>query len=311
MPVVLVAAFLHLSIIALAAAPDTGLGLNAKHRAPAVPQSANDQGPTMSLPPGSQLCPASGVGAACDTSVPATASPGQSSLPDGLTQCPADPAKPELSSPAACDDTTLPFPASPAAGSTEPTQAPVLPSVPQPSLGATGAPESTGLTLFADRSSPRAGESVLLTATATATVTGTASAIEIFDKTTSTLAGICMQSSRCRVGYSANSGVHSFVAFITLNFLFCLIFMQSASTLPLDMAKHGLSPAAFGAILALNGLLIVFVQPFLSPIFARGNRSLTIAGGTLLAAIGFGMNAAASTPFLYSIAVVVSFLAWV
>ena len=215
MPVVLVAAFLHLSIIALAAAPATGLGLNSKHRAPAVPQSANDQGPTMSLPPGSQLCPASGVGAACDTSVPATASPGQSSLPDGLTQCPADPAKPELSSPAACDDTTLPFPASPAAGSTEPTQAPVLPSVPQPSLGATGAPESTGLTLFADRSSPRAGESVLLTATATATVTGTASAIEIFDKTTSTLAGICMQSSRCRVGYSANSGVHSFVAFIT------------------------------------------------------------------------------------------------
>src|SRR5207245_10204303 len=147
--------------------------------------------------------------------VPASASPGHASLPDGLTQFPADPAKPELSSPAASDDTTLPFPASPAAGSTERTQAPVLPSVPQPSLGATGAPESTGLTLFADRSSPRAGESVLLTATATATVTGTASAIEIFDKTTSTLAGICMQSSRCRVGYSANSGVHSFVAFIT------------------------------------------------------------------------------------------------
>ena len=96
-----------------------------------------------------------------------------------------------------------------------------------------------------------------------------------------------------------------FVAFITLNFLFCLIFMQSASALPIDMAKHGLSPAAFGAILALNGLLIVFVQPFLSPVLARGNRSLTIAGGTLLAAIGFGMNAAARAPLLYSIAVVV------
>ncbi|HEX9099609.1 MAG TPA: glycoside hydrolase domain-containing protein [Candidatus Dormibacteraeota bacterium] len=54
-----------------------------------------------------------------------------------------------------------------------------------------------------------------LVATASATVTGTASAIEIFDRTTGTLAGACMQSSRCRVGYSAGAGVHSFTAFIT------------------------------------------------------------------------------------------------
>jgi hypothetical protein len=88
-----------------------------------------------------------------------------------------------------------------------------MPSVPQPSLGAAVAQRGT-ITLAADRSTPRAGESVILAATASATVTGTASAIEIFDQTTGTLAGACMQSSRCRVGYSATAGVHSFTAFV-------------------------------------------------------------------------------------------------
>jgi hypothetical protein len=89
-----------------------------------------------------------------------------------------------------------------------------MPSVPQSSLGAAGAQRGT-ITLAADHSAPRAGESVILVATASATVTGTPSAIEIFDQTTGTLAGACMESSRCRVGYSAAAGVHSFAAFIT------------------------------------------------------------------------------------------------
>src|SRR4029077_6538515 len=89
-----------------------------------------------------------------------------------------------------------------------------MPSVPQPSLGAPPAQREM-ISLSADRLAPRAGESVILVATASATVTGTASAIEIFDQTTGPLAGACMQSSRCTVGYSAAAGVHSFNAFIT------------------------------------------------------------------------------------------------
>jgi hypothetical protein len=89
-----------------------------------------------------------------------------------------------------------------------------MPSVPQSSLGASTAQRGT-ITLAADRSAARAGESVILVATASATVTGTASAIELFDQTTGTLAGACMQSSRCQVGYSAAAGIHSFTAFIT------------------------------------------------------------------------------------------------
>ena len=109
----------------------------------------------------------------------------------------------------------LPSPTSPAQATAAPSRSsPVQPSVPQTSLG-TAAAQSNNLVLSADRSSLRSGESVLLRATATTSVTGTPTAIEIFDQTTGTLAGACMQSSRCMVGYSAPAGVHSFSAFIT------------------------------------------------------------------------------------------------
>ena len=135
-------------------------------------------------------------------------------MPDGLTLCPSDPAKAALSSPAACDDVTLALVAPPAPASRSlVAPSPVMPSVPQASLG-TAVAQAGSLSLSADHASPRSGETAILTATANATVTGTPAAIEIFDRTTGTLAGACMQSSRCIVGYSATSGVHSFSAFI-------------------------------------------------------------------------------------------------
>jgi hypothetical protein len=59
------------------------------------------------------------------------------------------------------------------------------------------------------------GQSAVLTATASLTMTGTRSAIEIFDETTGTLAGACMQASQCMVAYAATSGVHTFAAYVT------------------------------------------------------------------------------------------------
>jgi len=59
------------------------------------------------------------------------------------------------------------------------------------------------------------GQRAVLTATASLTMSGTRSAIEIFDQTTETLAGACMQASQCLVAYAANSGVHTFAAYVT------------------------------------------------------------------------------------------------
>ena len=89
-----------------------------------------------------------------------------------------------------------------------------MPSVPVASLG-TAVAQGSNLSLTADRSLRRSGDPVLLTALASASVTGTANAIEIFDSTTGTLAGACMQASRCLVDYTAAAGVHSFAAYIT------------------------------------------------------------------------------------------------
>jgi hypothetical protein len=210
LPLVVVTLMLNLSVIALAA-PTTGPGLTAS---PSTPP--NDQRPSLGLPANAKLCPASGLGAACDAvSTAVNPTPGRPSLPDGLTQCPADPAKPVLSSPAACDDITLSSPAPPAPAPVQPsTGKPVIPSVPQSSL-APGGSQSGAIALASNHALAGSGEAVVLTATARSSVTGTNSAIEIFDSTTGTMVGACMRSSRCQVAYKASVGAYSFTAFVT------------------------------------------------------------------------------------------------
>ncbi len=96
-----------------------------------------------------------------------------------------------------------------------------------------------------------------------------------------------------------------FLLFLGLSFLFALVFMQNSSTFPLDMAAHGIGAATYGVILALNGVLIVFVQPFLAPILSRRNRSHTIAFFSVLVGLGFGLNALVRTAPLYALGVIV------
>jgi MFS family permease len=73
--------------------------------------------------------------------------------------------------------------------------------------------------------------------------------------------------------------------------LIAAIFMQHTSTLPLDMAAHGLPSVAIGLVLAVNGGLIVLVQPFLGPWLSSRNPSYAIALGSTLVGLGFGLNA--------------------
>lgn len=97
----------------------------------------------------------------------------------------------------------------------------------------------------------------------------------------------------------------TFMLFLGLNFLFALVFMQHTLALPLDMTAHGVSRPAFGAAIALNGAVIVLVQPFLGPALARRNPSRTLAAGATLVALGFGLNALARTAPVYAAGVVI------
>lgn len=96
-----------------------------------------------------------------------------------------------------------------------------------------------------------------------------------------------------------------FALFILLSVLVLLIFMQHAAALPIDITSHGVSNAALGAVLAINGIVIVFVQPFVMPWLTRRNRSYVLAAGSALVGLGFGMNAFAARALHYSLASVV------
>jgi MFS family permease len=96
-----------------------------------------------------------------------------------------------------------------------------------------------------------------------------------------------------------------FVILLALTFLFGLVFMQNATTFPVDMTRHGCSRAVFGRVLALNGVLIVLLQPFLGPVLTRRNRSRTLAAGVALGGVGFGLNAIAHTVPVYALGVAI------
>jgi MFS family permease len=97
----------------------------------------------------------------------------------------------------------------------------------------------------------------------------------------------------------------TFVAFLVLHLVVWLVFMQNNTAMALDMTAHGVSKAAFGLVLGLNGLVIVLIQPLLGPFLTRHDRSRTLATGALLVGLGFGMNAIASSAPVYALGVLV------
>lgn len=96
-----------------------------------------------------------------------------------------------------------------------------------------------------------------------------------------------------------------FLAFWILVAATASVFLQCMVTLPLAMKGDGLSPAAYGRALAINGILIVLVQPWASPLLTRLRRSAVLAGGTTLIGLGFGLTAFAHSPLAYSLTVLI------
>jgi MFS family permease len=80
----------------------------------------------------------------------------------------------------------------------------------------------------------------------------------------------------------------SFLAFASVTLLLSALFHQVTSTLLIDMEQHGLPPRTCGLLLALNGVLIVFLQPFAGRRIARMQRAPAMVVSSLL--IGFGLG---------------------
>lgn len=95
------------------------------------------------------------------------------------------------------------------------------------------------------------------------------------------------------------------LAFSGLTFLGALVYMQGVVTLPLDMSRHGLSPADYGLAIASNAILIVFITIQTSRIVGKWPRFYAVSLSALLLGIGFGLNAFAVTLPFYIVAILV------
>jgi MFS family permease len=96
-----------------------------------------------------------------------------------------------------------------------------------------------------------------------------------------------------------------FLVFIGLNLFAVMVMFQHQSTLPIAMTADGLSPATYGWVLAVNGVLIVLGQLFVPRLIAGLHRSRVLALATFVVGIGFGLVAFAHSAGLYALTVVI------
>ena len=94
------------------------------------------------------------------------------------------------------------------------------------------------------------------------------------------------------------------VGFTLVTFTVGVAFMQSYTTLPLAMRAQGISPAAYGAVVGLNGVLVVLLSLPVARWMETNGRPPLLAAAVALIAAGLGLNAVAETPWGYAAGVV-------
>jgi len=96
-----------------------------------------------------------------------------------------------------------------------------------------------------------------------------------------------------------------FMAFVGVNLLTSLIFMQHLSSLPLSMSRDGLPASTYGTVIALNGVLIVAGQLFVPRLLRGRSHASSLAVAAVVFGVGFGLTAFADTAVLYAVTVLV------
>ncbi|MFI5694318.1 MDR family MFS transporter [Kribbella sp. NPDC051586] len=96
-----------------------------------------------------------------------------------------------------------------------------------------------------------------------------------------------------------------FLLMILIQIGYATIYMQGYSTLPLAMSDDGLSSRTYGLVIALNGVVIVLVQPFLGKWYVKLDRPKLLAASMLVVGLGFGVGAVVHSWWGYALSVVV------
>jgi predicted MFS family arabinose efflux permease len=106
-------------------------------------------------------------------------------------------------------------------------------------------------------------------------------------------------------GLRAVFGDRVFLPFVGVNLMIAFVFLQHSSTLPIAMSRDGLSPATFGWVIALNGVLIVGGQLFVPRLINGRAQSRVLALAGVIIGIGFGLTAFADAAPLYALTVLI------
>lgn len=96
-----------------------------------------------------------------------------------------------------------------------------------------------------------------------------------------------------------------FLIFVIAQLLVMLVGSQGNSTLPLDLRDHGIAPATYGWLLAINGVMIVLFQPTAVRWVQRFDRGHVLGLAALLQGVGFGLTALGHSTAWYAFTVVV------
>lgn len=96
-----------------------------------------------------------------------------------------------------------------------------------------------------------------------------------------------------------------FLAFTGLTFLTGMIYKQVDVALAVDVTRHGISPAGYGIIVAVNGALIVVLSPLLAPKLNALPRGRLLAAAAFLTGAGFASHALAESALAFAAGVAV------
>lgn len=96
-----------------------------------------------------------------------------------------------------------------------------------------------------------------------------------------------------------------FLAFGLPVIVVAMIFFQYHVTLALDLTSRGMTPGTFGKVVAVNGLVVVLLQPFAGRWVRGVRRSRVLALAAGLTGLGFGLHALPAEAGLAALAVAV------
>lgn len=106
-------------------------------------------------------------------------------------------------------------------------------------------------------------------------------------------------------GYLTALRDRAMLAFAGIIVVYAVVFQQAFATLPLAMRGVHLSSGSYGMVMAVNGIVVVSMQPLIGHRLSAFDKSRVLATGFAVAACGNAVASAVSTTAGYAVAIAV------